>query len=124
MATLTNVRPGTTEREWICTLMFAFVMSVLIGALVQLSITHTEPYDLGRLAVGSRLNVKAEMVKLKRLAPMQFNEGASSGEAVFVLCAQGDECFTVVAQKRDARWSVTDLVQGVSWTLRYRVDFP
>lgn len=100
-----------TARKLIGTLALVFVASVAIGALGQLWIVTSEPYELGRTAVGSRLNVPSASVELKRIAPFQFSDGEFSGEALFVLCGTGGSCYTVVAKKRDARWSVVDLVE-------------
>jgi hypothetical protein len=85
-------------------------MGILIAALGQFWITNSEPYDLGRVAVGNRLGVTPEVVRLKRIAPFEFVDGSFSGHANFVLCGTAGKCFTVVAKKRDDRWSVVDLV--------------
>lgn len=103
--------PGVAKRKLFITLALVLLMSVLIGALGQFWIKNSEPYHLGRAAVGSRLGVSTELVELKRLAPFQFSDGAWSGQALFVLCGPAAKCFTVVAKKRDARWSVVDLVE-------------
>jgi hypothetical protein len=78
--------------------------------LGQLWVTKSEPYDLGKVAVAKQLGIRPELVELKRLAPFEFKFSGSSGKAVFVLCGPKTKCFTVVALKHDARWSVTDLV--------------
>jgi len=90
---------------------FVAAMVVLIELLGRLWILHSEPYELGRAALASRLNVSAERVELKRFASFRFADGAFSGEALFVLCAPDGRCFKVIAKKRDARWSVVDLVE-------------
>ncbi len=100
-----------TKRRLIGTLAFVLLMFLVIGALGQLWITQSQPYELGRVAVGSQLGGHPETVKLKRLASFRFSEGDFSGEALFVLCGGDAKCFTVVAKKRDARWSVVDLVE-------------
>jgi hypothetical protein len=102
---------GLTKRKLFTTFAFVLLMFVVIGALGQAWITHSDPYDLGRAAVGLRLGVRPAAVELKRLAPFRFSESDFSGEALFVLCAHETKCFTVVAKKRDARWSVVDLVE-------------
>lgn len=86
-------------------------MFIAIGALGQLWIKSSEPYELGQAAVGARLAVSPTVVELKRLAPFRFADGEFSGEALFVLCGPETRCFTIVAKKRDARWSVVDLVE-------------
>ena len=100
-----------TKRKLFGTIAFVIVMFITIGALGQLWIKTSEPYELGRAAVGARLAVPATVVELKRLAPFQFTDGDFSGEALFVLCGPGTRCFTVVAKKRGARWSIVDLVE-------------
>ena len=100
-----------TKRKLFGTLVFVGAMSIAIGALGQLWIKTSEPYELGRVAVGARLAVPATVVELKRLATFRFSDGDFSGEALFVLCGPRTQCFTVVAKKRDARWSVVDLVE-------------
>lgn len=90
--------------------MFVFAMSIVIAALGQFWITNSEPYELGRAAVGNRLGVPRETVSLKRIAPFEFVDGSFSGHVNFVLCGTADRCFTVVTKKRDDRWSVVDLV--------------
>ena len=100
-----------TRRKVFKTVAIVFAVFIAIAALGQIWIKSSEPYELGRAAVGSRLTVPATAVELKRLAPFQFANGDFSGEALFVLCAPNARCFTVVAKKRDARWSVVDLVE-------------
>jgi len=100
-----------TRRKLFGSAAFVFAMVIAIAALGQIWIESSEPYDLGRAAVGSRLRVPATVVELKRPAPFQFADGDFSGEALFVLCAPKARCFTVVAKKRDARWSIVDLVE-------------
>jgi hypothetical protein len=100
-----------TWSKLIRTLAFVAAMFVLIGVAGQFWILHSEPYELGRAALASRLNVSAERIELKRLASFRFVDGSFSGEALFVLCVPEERCFTVVAKKRDARWSVVDLVE-------------
>ena len=100
-----------TRRKLFGIAAFVLAMFIAIAALGQIWIKSPEPYGLGRAAVGSRLSVPATAVELKRLAPFQFADGNFSGEALFVLCAADARCFTVVAKKRDARWSVVDLVE-------------
>ncbi len=99
-----------TKRRLVGTLVFVCAMGIFIGALGHFWITNSEPYELGRAAVGSRLGVPPEVVSLKRIAPFEFVDGSFSGHANFVLCATDGNCFTVVAKKRDDRWSVVDLV--------------
>jgi hypothetical protein len=106
-----DVFPQLTKRRVIGTLVFLAVFGVGIVAAGQFWITHSEPYELGREAVGSRLGVLPGSVVLKRLAPYEFVDGDFHGEATFVLCGQASKCFTVVAKKRDARWNVMDLVE-------------
>jgi hypothetical protein len=100
-----------TRRKLFGIFAFVFAIVIAIAALGQIWIKSSEPYALGRAAVGSRLNLPATTVELKRLAPFQFADGDFSREALFVLCAPEARCFTVVAKKRDARWSVVDLVE-------------
>ena len=100
-----------SKRRFLGTLAFVAVMFVVIGGSGQFWITHSEPYELGRAAVSSRLGVQPDRVELSRLAPFRFSDGDFSGEALFVLCGPQKECFTVVTKKRDARWSVVDLVE-------------
>jgi len=90
---------------------FVTAISISIAATGQLWIKNSEPFELGRSAVGSKLNVQATAVELKRFAPFRFADSDFSGEALFVLCAPESRCFTVVAKKRDARWSIVDLVE-------------
>ena len=106
-----DVFPRLTPRRVVGTLAFVAAFGLAIAAAGQLWITHSEPYDLGREAVGSRLGVSPGSVNLKRVAPYEFVEGDFHGEAAFVLCAQAGRCFTVVAKKRDARWKVIDLIE-------------
>ena len=100
-----------TKRKFFGPITFVLAMVVLIAALGQIWIKSSESYELGRAAVGSRIGVPAEAVELKRLAPLQFSDGDFSGKAMFVLCGPGARCFTVVAKKHDARWSVVDLFE-------------
>jgi len=102
---------GMTKRRFVATLIGCVLMFLAIGAGGQFWILHSEPYELGRAAVGSRLGVAPDRVQLKRLASFRFSDGSFSGEALFVLCGKEATCFTVVAKKRDARWSVVDLVE-------------
>jgi len=102
---------GMTWPKLIRVMAFVVAMVLLITLLGRLWILHSEPYELGRAALASRLNVSVEQVELKRFASFRFADGAFSGEALFVLCAPQERCFTVVAEKRDARWSVVDLVE-------------
>lgn len=102
---------GMTWPKLVGTLAFVAAMVVLIAVAGQFWILQSEPYELGRAAVGSRLNVDAERVELKRFASFRFADGSFSGEALFVLCGPEERCFKVVAKKRDARWSVVDLVE-------------
>jgi len=111
MGTFASPWSPITRRKLFGTAAFVFTMVIAIAALGQIWIQSSEPYELGRAAVGSRLSVPATAVELKRLAPFQFADGGFSGEALFVLCAPKARCFTVVARKRDARWSVVDLVE-------------
>lgn len=99
-----------TKRRLVGTLAFLCAMGILIVALGQFWITNSEPYELGRAAVGNRLGIPPEVVSLKRIAPFEFVDGSFSGHANFVLCGTAERCFTVVAKKRDDRWSVVDLV--------------
>lgn len=99
-----------TKRKVLKIMAFMVAMFVLIGGLGELWVTNSEPYELGRVSVAAQLGIRPEVVKLKRLVPFEFNVGDSSGKAVFVLCGLKTRCFTVVAAKRDARWSVLDLV--------------
>jgi len=111
MGTFTSPWSSMTKRKLLGTVAFVIAMFIAIAALGQLWIKTSEPYELGRSAVGSRLNVHATTVELKRFAPFRFADGDFSGEALFVLCAPKARCFTVVAKKRDARWSIVDLVE-------------
>ena len=111
MGTFTSPWSPMTRRKVFKTVAIVFAVFIAIAALGQIWIKSSEPYELGRAAVGSRLTVPATAVELKRLAPFQFANGDFSGEALFVLCAPNARCFTVVAKKRDARWSVVDLVE-------------
>lgn len=47
-------------------------MGIVIAALGQFWITNSEPYELGRAAVGNRLGMPRETVSLKRIAPFEF----------------------------------------------------
>ena len=100
-----------TKRKLFGTVAFVIAMFIAITALGQLWIKNSEPYELGRSAVSSKLSVQANTVELKRLAPFRFADSDFSGDALFVLCAHEASCFTVVAKKRDARWSIVDLVE-------------
>jgi hypothetical protein len=111
MGTFTSPWSSITKRKLLGTVAFVIAMFVAIAALGQLWIKTSEPHELGRSAVGSRLNVHATLVELKRFAPFRFADGDFSGEALFVLCAPKARCFTVIAKKRDARWSIVDLVE-------------
>jgi hypothetical protein len=108
----TFMRPwaGMTRTRFFGTLAFVAAMFVVIGAVGQLWILSSEPYELGRVAVAGELGVQVDSVKLKRLAPFEFNEGGFSGRAMFVLCGPSSACFTVVTKKNEGRWSVVDLV--------------
>jgi hypothetical protein len=110
MGTFNSLWASMTKRKFLGSIAFVTAMCFVIAGLGQFWITHSEPYELGRAAVGSRLNIQSEAIELKRFAPFQFSDGSFSGEALFVLCAPEARCFTVVAKKRDARWSVVDLV--------------
>lgn len=101
----------TSKRKLVGTLAFVCAMFVLIAVLGQFWITNSEPYELGRTEVGNRLGVPPDVVKLKRFASFEFTDGAYSGHAYFVLCGGAERCFTVVAEKRDARWSVVNLLE-------------
>ena len=107
------VRPwaGMTKRKLLGTIAFVLLMFLFIGALGQVWITNSEPCELGRAAVGSRLGVPHDSIELKRIASFRFSDSDFSGEALFVLCGRATKCFTVVAKKRDARWSVVDLME-------------
>jgi hypothetical protein len=111
MRSLTSAWAGMTKARLFGTIAFVVAMFLMIGALGQLWIKSSEPYDLGRVAVAVELRIQPEVVELKRLAPFEFNEGGFSGKALFVLCAPESTCFTVVAKKQDGRWSVVDLVK-------------
>jgi hypothetical protein len=100
-----------TKRKFFGILVFVFVMILAIAGLGQVWIKKSEPYALGRVAVGSRLSVPVTTIELDRFASFQFSDSDFSGEALFVLCALEKRCFTVVAKKRDARWSIVDLVE-------------
>jgi hypothetical protein len=106
-----DVFPHLTKRRAIGTIVFLGALGLAIVAAGQFWITHSEPYEIGRDAVGSRLGVSPGSVELKRLAPYEFVDGDFHGEATFVLCGEASKCFTVVARKRDARWRVMDLVE-------------
>ncbi len=99
-----------TKRRFFGTFAFVAAMFIAIGALGQFWILNSEPYEIGRSAVATKLGVDAESVALKWLAPFEFNEGGFSGRALFVLCAPQSTCFTVVAKKSDGRWAVADLI--------------
>ena len=103
--------PRLTKRRLFGTLAFVVAMFVLIGALGQWWLTHSEPYELGREAVGRALNASKDSVALDRLASFEVSEGEFHGHANFVLCGLSHKCFTVIAKKRDARWTVVDLVK-------------
>lgn len=100
---------GMTRRKFFGTIAFAAAMFAAIGALGQLWILSSGPYEIGRAALAAKLGVDADSVALKRLAPIEFSEGGFSGKALFVLCAPQSACFTVVAKKSDGRWIVVDL---------------
>jgi hypothetical protein len=99
-----------TKRKFFGTLAFVAAMFLVIVAVGQLWIVSSEPYEIGRAAVASRVGVQADAVELHRLAPFEFSEGGFSGRALFVLCAPQSACFTVVAKKNDGRWAVVDLI--------------
>lgn len=111
MGRFTSPWASMTKRKLFGTIAFVIAMFIAIAALGQLWITTSEPYELGRSAVGSKLNVQATAVELKRFASFRFADSDFSGEALFVLCAPEARCFTVVAKKRDARWSIVDLME-------------
>lgn len=98
------------RKRLVITVVFVAVMTVAIGAAGQLWITSSEPYELGRAAVAAQLDVPIDTVNLKRLAAFQFADATLTGKAGFVLCDTSSRCFTVVAKKENARWSVIDLV--------------
>ena len=110
MRALARPWAGMTKRKLIGIIAFVVAMFIAIGALGQLWILNSEPYELGRVAVAAKLGVQVESVELRRLAPFEFNEGGFSGQAMFVICAQEPRCFTVVAKKHDGRWAVVDLI--------------
>ncbi len=101
---------GTTKRKLLGFLVFVVAMFVVIVELGQLWVTNSEPYELGKAAVAKQLGIRPELVQLKTLAPFEFKFSRSSGKAMFVLCGSKTRCFTVVAEKRDVRWSITDLL--------------
>ena len=101
---------GMTKPRFFGTLAFVAAMFIAIGALGQLWILNSEPYEIGRTAVATKLGVHAKSIELKTLAPFEFNEGGFSGKALFVLCAPQSACFTVVTKKNDGRWAVVDLI--------------
>ena len=111
MGTLAKPWAGMTRARLFGTIGFVIVMFVAIAALGQFWITNSEPYELGRTAVAAKLGVQQEAVELKKLAPFEINEGGFSGSALFVLCARESVCFTVVAKKKEGRWTVVDLVK-------------
>jgi len=104
-----------TRRKLFGTVAFVFAMVIAIAALGQIWIKSSEPYELGRAAVVLGSACRPLRLNSKRLAPFQFADGDFSGEALFVLCTHESRCFTVVAKKRDARWSVVDLVERLKW---------
>jgi hypothetical protein len=112
MAALLNPWRGMTMRRLVRTLAFVLGIGVLIVMLGQWWIVSSEPYELGREAIGSKLKVPAESVELKRIAQFEFVDGSFSGHASFVLCAPTNRCFTVAAKKREARWALVNLVEN------------
>lgn len=111
MGIFTSTWSSMTMRKLFGAVAFVIAIFIAIAALGQLWLKTSEPYELGRSVVGSRLSVQATAVELKRFAPFRFADSDFSGEALFVLCAPEAHCFTVVAKKRDARWSIVDLVE-------------
>ena len=94
---------------WIAAILVAFIAGFV--ALGQLWLTDSEPYRLGRAAVGAQLGVAPDTVALDRFAAFKFSDGSVAGHARFVLCGAGGKCYFVGAQKRDGRWSIIDLVE-------------
>jgi hypothetical protein len=72
---------GMTKRRFVGTLVACVLMFLVIGTGGQFWILQSEPYELGRAAVGSRLGVAPDAVKLNRLASFRFSDGRFSGEA-------------------------------------------
>ncbi|MCY4746175.1 hypothetical protein NYO99_14405 [Pelomonas sp. UHG3] len=99
-----------TKKKFFGTLTFVAAMFVAIVALGQVWILNSAPYEIGRVAVATKLGVQAESVALKRLAAFEFKDGDFSGQALFVLCGPESACFTVVTRKNDGRWAVVDLI--------------
>jgi hypothetical protein len=104
-----NPWEGMTKRKLLMTLSFVAVFSACIFFAVHWMLEHSEPYELGRQALGDKLNVPLTSIKLKRLGEIDYAEGDAHGHAHFVLCTVSDKCFTVVAQKRQAIWKVVEL---------------
>ncbi|OOG38414.1 hypothetical protein B0B52_16720 [Polaromonas sp. A23] len=98
-----------TRRKLLMTLVFVVVFGVCLAFAVHRMLEHSEPYELGRQAVGNKLNVAPTSVKLKRLGEIDYVEGDEHGHAYFILCAVSDKCFTVIAQKRQSLWKVVEL---------------
>jgi hypothetical protein len=104
-----NPWAGMTRRKVVATLAFVAVFGGCLIFVIQWMLEHSEPYELGRQALSSKLNVPFTAVKLKRLGEIEYVEGDERGHAHFVLCAASDKCFTVIAQKRQAIWKVVEL---------------
>ncbi|MBX3652138.1 MAG: hypothetical protein KF771_12275 [Burkholderiales bacterium] len=100
-----------TKRKIFGVFLIFVMMTLAITALGQFWIKNSAAYEQGRIAVSTRLGVMPESVELKRLASFRFGESELDGEALFVLCGNASKCFTVVAKKRNAQWSVIDLIE-------------
>ncbi|WP_422618801.1 hypothetical protein, partial [Rhodoferax sp.] len=72
---------------------FVIAMLIAIAALGQLWINTSEPYELGRAAVGSRLSGSVTSVELKRLR-----------ERVAALVAARLRCAMASSRMRSGTW--------------------
>jgi hypothetical protein len=106
-----NPWAGMTKRKLLMTLGFVAVFGACLLFAIEWMLEHSEPYELGRQAVGNKLNLPLTAVKLKHFGEIEYTEGDEQGDAHFVLCAASDKCFTVVAQKRQAIWKVVEMLE-------------
>lgn len=110
MRVLTRPWARVTRPKLFGTIALVAAIFIAIVALGPFWNLNSAPYELGRVAVASKLGVDAESVELKRITPYEFSEGDFSGRALFVLRLRRSQCFTVLAKKQDGRWKVVDLI--------------
>ncbi|WP_422624637.1 hypothetical protein, partial [Rhodoferax sp.] len=91
---------------------FVIAMLIAIAALGQLWINTSEPYELGRAAVGSRLSGSATSVELKRLR-----------ERVAALVAARLRCAMASSRMRSGTWHRLTNIDDVAQTTLTRGQY-